>query len=202
MMQQLNSAYSQWFNRRHDRVGHVLQGRFEGRLVDREAYALQVLRYTARNPVEAGLVAEPAQWRWSSYRATAGLDPAPAWLAVEATWLMFDTDVDTARLLYVDFVNAGPGPEVVRSRTFPVHVDAAFERSREIREVAWAERHPVRPSLAELFAGIDDRAACDRVMLEAFQRYGYTLRELGDVIERHPTTVWRRIRQLDAKIKI
>ena len=56
MMQQLNSAYSQSFNRRHDRVGHVLQGRFKSPLVDRDEYLLEVLRYIMLNPVEADLV--------------------------------------------------------------------------------------------------------------------------------------------------
>ena len=59
MMQQLNSTYCQRFNRRHGRVGHVLQGRFGSRLVQDGGYARTVLRYLALNPVIAGLAPTP-----------------------------------------------------------------------------------------------------------------------------------------------
>jgi putative transposase len=71
MMQQLNSSYSQWFNRRHDRVGHVLQGRFRSLVLDDESYLRRVVRYIVLNPVRARLVEDPSQWRWSSYNAHA-----------------------------------------------------------------------------------------------------------------------------------
>ena len=80
MMQQLNSSYSQSFNRRHERVGHVLQGRFKSPMIDGDDYVRRVLRYIALNPVRAGLVAHPAEWPWSSYRATAGLETRPSFL--------------------------------------------------------------------------------------------------------------------------
>ncbi len=90
LMQQLNSTYCQWFNRRHERVGHVLQGRFKGRLVEDDASLVRVLRYILRNPVAARYVDDPAAWRWSSYRAIAGLEAAPDWLQVEETWQMLE----------------------------------------------------------------------------------------------------------------
>ncbi|MBU4594901.1 MAG: transposase, partial [Proteobacteria bacterium] len=55
-MRQLNSVYTQAFNRRHGRVGHVLQGRFKAIVVDREAYLLELCRYVVLNPVRAGMV--------------------------------------------------------------------------------------------------------------------------------------------------
>src|ERR1700730_3741621 len=58
-MQWLDSKYAQAFNRRHKRVGHLYQGRFDGRLVEKETYFLEVLRYDALNPVRAGMVARP-----------------------------------------------------------------------------------------------------------------------------------------------
>jgi len=67
MMQQLNSGYCQWFDRRHDRVGHVLQGRYKGPLVDNAGYFLNAARYIVLNPVEAKLVEHPIDWNWSSY---------------------------------------------------------------------------------------------------------------------------------------
>src|SRR5689334_2023017 len=55
-MKWLNGKYVSWFNRRHDRVGHLFQGRFKNFLIDKETYALEVSRYVVLNPVRAKLV--------------------------------------------------------------------------------------------------------------------------------------------------
>jgi putative transposase len=80
LMRHVNGVYTQAFNRRHAKVGHLLQGRFKAILVDRDAYLLEVCRYVELNPVRAGMVDEPAQWHWSSYRAHVGQVPTPEWL--------------------------------------------------------------------------------------------------------------------------
>jgi REP element-mobilizing transposase RayT len=84
LMQQLNGVYTQAYNRRHDKVGHLFQGRFKGILVDRDAYLLEVCRYVDLNPLRARLVRDPANWPWSSYGAHIGHRPAPAWLDTTA----------------------------------------------------------------------------------------------------------------------
>jgi len=75
--------HTQQFNRQHGRVGHVFQGRYKAILVDREPYLLELIRYVVLNPVRAGMVTSPEQWRWSSYQATVGQAPTPDWLATE-----------------------------------------------------------------------------------------------------------------------
>jgi REP element-mobilizing transposase RayT len=82
-MRHVNGVYTQRFNRRHCKVGHVFQGRFNAILVDRDAYLLEVCRYVDLNPVRAGLVQRPEDWPWSSYRAHAGVAPVPTWLATD-----------------------------------------------------------------------------------------------------------------------
>lgn len=77
IMQNLHSFHSQKFNRRHDRVGHLFQGRYKAFLVDQERYLLSLLRYVHLNPVKAKMVRDPARFRWSSdrfYRAGLGPD--------------------------------------------------------------------------------------------------------------------------------
>jgi len=69
-MRQLNGIYGQYFNRRHTRVGHLFQGRFKSLLIEKESYLLEVSRYIILNPVRAGLIDEPVDWKWSSYRGT------------------------------------------------------------------------------------------------------------------------------------
>jgi len=83
LMRHVNGVYTQAFNRRHGLVGHLFQGRFKAILVDRDAYLLTLCRYVERNPVAAGLVGSPADWRWSSCRAHLGLEATPQWLDSE-----------------------------------------------------------------------------------------------------------------------
>lgn len=54
-IRRINSVYAQWWNKRHERVGHVFQGRFKDQIVQREGYLLALCRYVAMNPVRAGL---------------------------------------------------------------------------------------------------------------------------------------------------
>jgi putative transposase len=79
-MQDLQKKFAERFNRKYDRRGHLFQGRFKAHLIDSERYLLNVARYVALNPVRAGLVTDPADWRWSSCAATAGLAHVPTWL--------------------------------------------------------------------------------------------------------------------------
>ena len=79
VVHRLHFFHSQKFNRRHERVGHVFQGRYKAFLVDHERYFFTLLRYVHDNPVKAGIVRNPSRFRWSSdrfYRAGAG----PDWL--------------------------------------------------------------------------------------------------------------------------
>ena len=81
-MHRLQTAYAKWFNERHGRVGHLFQGRYGSKRMRSEAQLWTTAAYIARNPVEAGLCGDPADWRWSSHRFV--LDGhAPKWLAVD-----------------------------------------------------------------------------------------------------------------------
>lgn len=91
-MKQLNSVYAQWWNNRHQRVGHTFQGRFKDQIVQRETYLMNLFRYVALNPVRAQLVDHPANWEWSSYRATVGSRPVPAFLSIEEVLGFFGSD--------------------------------------------------------------------------------------------------------------
>jgi putative transposase len=104
-MHWLNSEYARIFNKRYKRVGHLFQGRYKSILIDEQNYLDEVRRYTVLNPVRAGMVTGPAEYRWSSYRAHAGLDPIPEWLYSE--WL-FDLHPEPAKCheMYREYVLA------------------------------------------------------------------------------------------------
>jgi putative transposase len=108
-MQRVNGRYTQWFNVRHRRVGHLLQGRYKAVLVARDSHLLELCRYVVLNPVRAGVCASADRWRWSNYRATAGLSPGPRWLAIDWTLSQFSSSKRMARELYRRFVAEGKG---------------------------------------------------------------------------------------------
>jgi REP element-mobilizing transposase RayT len=106
-MKELNSEYAQWWNRQHGRVGHTFQGRFKDQVVEEDSYALELSRYVALNPVRAGLVQRPEDWRWSSSGALLGLKPAPSFLSVPSTLRLFgDAELDVQRRRVAQFVLA------------------------------------------------------------------------------------------------
>jgi putative transposase len=66
-MRQLNGVVTQSMNRKHHRVGHLLQGRYKAILVEKDAYLLELCRYIVLNPVRANMVSSPDEWPWSSW---------------------------------------------------------------------------------------------------------------------------------------
>ena len=110
-MHWLNGTYADWFNRRHKRAGHLFQGRFHAFIVEKEAHFAELLRYVVLNPVRAKMVERPEDYRWSSYRATAGLETPPSWLDVTAALVWLDPDRETANRAYREFVHAKIGCE-------------------------------------------------------------------------------------------
>ncbi len=108
-LRQLNGVYTQRFNRRHGRVGHVFQGRYQAILVDRDSYYLEVVRYVLLNPVRAKLVRQAREWAWSSYRAVLGEAPANAGLDVPELLSRFGPTPGRARAAFRRFVDQGRG---------------------------------------------------------------------------------------------
>lgn len=106
-MQLLNGVYTQRFNRTHNRVGHVFQGRFKAILVDKDSYLLELSRYIVLNPVRAKMVTAPHEWKWSSYLATTFKHSKPNWLHTDKILCLFSEDVTIAIHKYREFVIDG-----------------------------------------------------------------------------------------------
>ncbi len=108
-MQRLNARYTQRFNFRHRRVGHLFQGRYKAILVQKDAYFLELCRYIALNPVRAGMTDTPEDWPWSSFSAISGHAAAPGWLASDAVLGRFGGSKREAQKHFIDFVMDGMG---------------------------------------------------------------------------------------------
>ena len=74
VLQRFHTWYTQYFNRRHDRMGHVFQGRYKAIVCKKDAYLLELVRYIHLNPVRAGLVDSPEDYPWSSHRIYLGIE--------------------------------------------------------------------------------------------------------------------------------
>jgi putative transposase len=105
-MQWLNVTYAAWFNKRHQKVGHLFGERYKAIHVEASEYMQRLARYVVLNPVRATIVEHPRDFRWSSYAATAGLVPIPAWLHVERLAPYFGAD-GSWRTNYIQFVDRG-----------------------------------------------------------------------------------------------
>lgn len=106
-LRHLNGVYTQKFNRRHKRTGHLFQGRYKAILVQKGAHLLELCRYVVLNPVRAKMVKHPKEWKWSSYRTTAGMAPNEAWLEIDWVLGQFGAKRLKAQKQYEKFVKEG-----------------------------------------------------------------------------------------------
>jgi REP element-mobilizing transposase RayT len=81
-MRRLHGDYARWFNDRHDRVGHLFQGRYGALRMQDDGQLWTTAAYIADNPVRAGLCERAEDWPWSSHAAVLASE-SPPWLAVD-----------------------------------------------------------------------------------------------------------------------
>lgn len=196
-MRHLNGTYTQAFNWRHQHVGHLFQGRYTAILVQREPYLLELCRYVVLNPVRARACQRPEQWRWSSYRATAGLEAAPAWLTRAWVLAQFGTKEREAHAQYRAFVREGVaqrpwdalrGQIYLGTEEFVAGLTAEQGPVPEVPRAQWQGR---RPRLAEILA---TRKPVAEAVARAYREHGYRLREIATYYGVHYATVSRWLR--------
>jgi len=200
-MRQLNGVYTQRFNFKHQRVGHVFQGRFKSIIVDKESYLLELSRYIVRNPVAANMVNDPGDWHWSSYAATAGIVAPPDFLEVDWLLSQFGSNRQHARNAYRKFIHhadtnspwhALNGPDILGDDHFRdqlqgdvAHIPVGMSRRKCVL------RHL---PLAELAQSNMPRSDW---MREAYRQHGYTMQEIAEFASLHHSTVSRLIKKGD-----
>jgi REP element-mobilizing transposase RayT len=100
LMARLATGYAGYFNRRHDRVGHLFQNRFRSRHVTDDSDLIGLVLYVCRNPLEARIVASPLDLEshpWCGLGALVGRRPPYAFEAVQETLELFDAEPERAR---------------------------------------------------------------------------------------------------------
>lgn len=208
LMRHINGVYTQSYNRRHEKIGHVFHGRFKAILVDEDAYLLEVCRYVDLNPVRAGIVAGPHDWEWSSYRAHVGAARSPTWLDSSAIRDQIAPDAARreAEERYRAFVAQGfghrlwdaalsaqvylGGPEFVHH--MQCHLDAASSS-----EVPLIQRRLPARSLNWYFLEYQR----DQAIFMAHAEGGYTLRAIAREAKLSTSRVSRLVRSAEQVMK-
>jgi len=207
-MRQLNGLYTQRFNQRHKRVGHLLQGRYKAILVDKDHYLLTLCRYVVLNPVRAKIVKDPGDWKWSTYRATTGDDQGIPCLTTDWLLSQFGQERKAASSRYQAFVRSGikaasplkaiKGQLFLGQENFIDEIKHLMRGKEKLKEITREQRYLTRPPLNEIFKPKDKKSK-DQVMYEAHLHYGYTLKAIAEYIGVHYTTVSRAIKKIEGE---
>jgi len=196
-MRQLNGVYTQAFNKRYNRTGHLFQGRYKAILIQKDSHLLEVCRYVVLNPVRASMVEHPDAWKWSSYRATSGKEEPHPGLTIQWVLGQFSSQRSKARKEYQQFVKWGIGKasiwKDVKGQTllggdaFVDELSDHLSRHKEVPEIPKSQRYASRPALNKIFtAGVlKDKKKRDQKIAEAVEKHGYTQRAIANHLVMH-----------------
>ena len=184
VMQNINTSYTVFVNRKYRRSGHLFQGRYKAFIVDKERYLLELGRYIHLNPVRAGVVRRPEDFRWSSYRdyirgRSDGL------VDTDETLALFSKRRGVAIRRYGEFVNEGlGGRSPLENATGSLLGDEGF-RERVVKYLRVLPDKGVIPEIQK----IRKRQGVDEIV-RAVTRY-YGLSEV-DLLKRRRRTEGQR----------
>jgi putative transposase len=103
IMHNISLRYVHWFNRHHQRIGHLFQGRYKALLIQDDEYFLELCRYIHLNPVRAKLVNIAENYKWSSHSAYLGREKI-SWLTREHILRILQKQFVMQRVPYADFI--------------------------------------------------------------------------------------------------
>ena len=144
MMKALGQRYAQYINRTHGRSGTLWQGRFRSSPTQQERYFFACQRYIELNPVRAGMVARPDDYRWSSYQANAHgfagtfITPHPLYVALGG-------DDDSRQAAYRDLFQVTLEAEILAQIRHTVNGNFVFGNAQFADEFTQYSGHRATP---------------------------------------------------------
>jgi REP-associated tyrosine transposase len=200
-MRQLNGVYTQYYNIKHDRVGHVFQGRFKGILVERDEYLLELSRYVVLNPIRAKMTKSIGAWTWSSYNAMIGKAIAPPWLSTDWILAQFGKQRKTAITKYINFVREGVGlPSIwnnlqnqifLGSESFVNNNQLLINKKESLNEIPRLQKRKIPKSIDYYERKHREE---NEAISKAYLSGGYTLKQLGEHFNKHYSTISRIVK--------
>jgi putative transposase len=210
-MRQLNGVYTQLFNARRKRSGHLFQGRYKAILIEKQSHLLEVCRYVVLNPVRAHLTKWPEKWKWSSYLGTAGRAPAHRSLSTDWVLGQFGGTRGSAQQEYRRYVqegmeketiwNAVKGQALLGGEEFVERFGDHLRKHKAIVDIPKCQRFANRPRLERIFPESVhlDKKIRNKKIGEAIEQYGYTQREIAEHLGLYFTSVSRIMREKSSK---
>lgn len=218
-MHALQSSYTQYFNRRHGRVGHLFQGRYKSFLVDCDRYFLALVRYIHENPVKAGIVRDARLYQWSSDRFFRGGTDAP-WLDLDRALAILGSSRREAIRNYRELMD---GPESASAYDGLIALGGSVKGDEEFarealrpvclpqrRSHSWTAEAVARSiaacaglSLADLKGRTRRHDVSRSRILSAYlgrERLGIPIAEAARLFGRDDSALARRVRLLEARI--
>ena len=202
IMQLINLTYTQYFNKKYGKVGHLFQGRYKSFLCDRDEYLLSLVRYIHLNPVRAKLVKGPQEYKWSSHHSY--LMEAKDFIDTDRVLRVFSERVSQARRRYRDFIDEAIGEG--RNEEFYRAIDQQVLGSDKFLEqveskIGKVDRPLRKPSLQQILRAVkevtdivdDDILSRGRskevmfargVLVGVWREIGYRLVDLQPVLRR------------------
>ena len=206
-MRHLNGVYTQRYNRSHQRVGHVFQGRFKAILVEKDSYLLELARYVVLNPLREKVVRQLNHWPWSSYLATCGQVAAPDWLQTDFILSQFSKQRARAIAKYITFVQEGKGlPSVweqlqgqiyLGSTAFVEKMQVQINQHPSLTEIPRAQRRALKQALSD-FAQQHER---DSAISLAYLSGQHTMAAIAAHFGVHCTTVSRLVKTYEKTLR-
>ena len=203
-MRQLNGIYTQSYNRRHNKTGHLFQGRYKSILVDEDAYLLELSRYIVLNPVKANMVKHVGLWSWSSYKAMIGDIQPPDWLSRDYLLSQFSPRRKTAINRYIAFVEEGlkngriwsqvTNQVYLGDEAFVEQVQQYLPDNKTDIQIPKVQQRPVPKKIDEYVKMSDSR---NDAIVQAYRSGGYSYQELGEYFGLHFTQVGRIVRSVE-----
>jgi REP element-mobilizing transposase RayT len=200
-MRQLNGIYTQYFNRQHNRVGHVFQGRYKAILVEKDSYLLELSRYVVLNPIRAGMIKNIDEWHWSSYLITIGKLQPPDWLEVDWLLSQFGLQRKRARGGYIDFVREGIGlPPVWDNLRHQIYMGSddfinkhqeLISKKQDLDDIPALQKRATSKPISYYQKKYKNEK---QAITQAFLSGGHTLKEIGDYYGKHYTTISRIVK--------
>jgi len=201
IMQMVNFTYTQYFNRKYGKVGHLFQGRYKSYLCDKDSYLLSLVRYIHNNPVRAGLVGDACEYALSSHgeylKGTKGL------VDTDKVLRLFSERPGIAERKYTEFMTAGEPDktfspyaahqqQIVGGERFIEEVEKRVERLEKM-----AQKMPIRNLIlaVEKETGVDllemvsrkrgERLRMARgILVSLAKEIGYNIMDLQGILKR------------------
>ena len=192
-MQQLEGRFAKYYNWRHQRVGHLFQGRFVGVIIESDLHLFTAAWYVFMNAVHAGFVSRPEDWKWSTYASTAGLSSVPEYLSIAWLETLFPASSlgESQRLFRACMTQ----PQPVASYILSAESTSTLAMRSYIAEQLHAMAQPcscrmlIRPPIEHLFEGTQNKLERSRAIQMAHETHGYKLAEIAHCIQLHAATV-------------